>query len=131
MHIGTDFAAPPSSYPSPPSLTPTRDGSLSHSPNIMGGSGVVNADGIGELNYQRALDLARQSEGELDQTVKEYLEAAIRVIWQKVARQPDTYVLTNDEFAVFNFYQARFRGNELAQRAIARYWRVARRQEGS
>ena len=91
----------------------------------------MNADGIGELNYQRALDLARQSEGELDQTVKEYLEAAIRVIWQKVARQPDTYVLTNDEFAVFNFYQARFRGNELAQRAIARYWRVARRQEGS
>ncbi|EME84296.1 uncharacterized protein MYCFIDRAFT_182312 [Pseudocercospora fijiensis CIRAD86] len=82
---------------------------------------AVNIDGIGELNYQRAVDIARNSEGELDARVSAYLETAISDIWTRINISPDSYLMTQDEFAVFNFYRARFKG-EVAETAVARYW---------
>ena len=89
----------------------------------MGGNGVTNVDGVGILTYQRAIDIARNTEGELDPTVSAYLEQAIVDIWNRVNENPDTYVLSRDEFAVFNYYIRRFEESTAAQQAIARYWR--------
>ncbi|TKA79872.1 hypothetical protein B0A55_03676 [Friedmanniomyces simplex] len=69
----------------------------------MGGSST-NVDGVGALNYQRALDIARNTEGDLDPNVREYLERALTEIWSRVQQHPDSYILSKDEFAVFNFY---------------------------
>jgi len=93
--------------------------------NTMGGNNS-NVDGVGDLNYQRALDIARNTEGKLDPTVNNFLETAIRDIWGRIQTQPDTYVLTKDEFAVFNFFVRRFDRFSETERAIARYWQNAR-----
>ncbi|KAK5134245.1 hypothetical protein LTR08_006788 [Meristemomyces frigidus] len=84
-----------------------------------------NVDGVGALNYQRAIDIARNTEGDLDPTVNEYLERAVADIWGRIGSEPDSYLLSKDEFAVFNFYIRRFEGVPQAQQAVARYWRHA------
>ncbi|RYO94309.1 hypothetical protein DL766_005151 [Monosporascus sp. MC13-8B] len=70
-----------------------------------------------------ALEVARDSpEGSQDPKVCSILDTALAQIWAKLQAQPDTYVMTRDEFAVFNFFQYRFIGNELAVAARKRYW---------
>lgn len=127
MHFLIDPPDLSSSYPSPPSNSSSPISRLS-SPNgyIMGGSNGNNVDGVGALNYQRAIDIARNTEGELDPTVNEYLERALSDIWGRIQAQPETYVLTKDEFAVFNFFILRFDGLSQAEHAVARYWQNAR-----
>lgn len=88
-------------------------------------AGETKIDGVGVLTYQRALDLARNAEGDLDPSVNQYLEDALNDIWSNINAQPDSYVLSKDEFAVFNFYAQRFEGQQIAQQAIERYWRTA------
>ena len=71
----------------------------------------------------QALEVARDSsEGARDPTVVHILETAIGEIWGRIEAAPDTYVMTRDEFAVFNYFQDRFEGLELASAARGRYW---------
>lgn len=85
--------------------------------------GTNGATGIrGQLSIQTALDIARNSEGEVEATISAYLEACLQILWAKLSQEPDTYVLTKDEFALFNYFRARFANSELAQRAIWRFW---------
>lgn len=79
-------------------------------------------DGIGQLTYQRAIDIARNTEGDLDPSVTAYLEEAVTEIQRRLDAQPDSYLLTMDEFAVFNYFRSRFQG-DAAERAVDRYWR--------
>lgn len=88
----------------------------------MGANTNVNVDGVGVLNYQRAIDVARNTEGDLDPTVSAYLEGALNDIWRRISAQPDSYIMTKDEFAIFNFYRRRFEDNDIAEHAVARYW---------
>jgi hypothetical protein len=88
----------------------------------MGAINNVHVDGLGTLDYQSAIDIARNSEGELDPTVSAFLELALTDIWGRISLNPTTYIMTKDEFAVFNFYRARFENNEVAEQAVARYW---------
>lgn len=97
----------------------------------MGGNGQVTVDGVGQLNYQRAIDIARNTEGELDSNVKQYLEDAIATIWSNIQAQPETYVLTKDEFPVFNYYRKRFDDDPIAEQAVDRYWRNTEQQPSS
>jgi len=70
-----------------------------------------------------ALEVARDSsEGAQDPTVVDILETALTEIWVKIQDQPETYVMTRDEFAVFNLFQTRFEGNAVAAAARSRYW---------
>ena len=89
----------------------------------MAGTGASNVDGVGALTYQRAIDIARNTEGELDPNVKTYLDGAVRDIWNRVLQQPGSYILSKDEFAVFNFYRRQFEGDTRAEQAVDRYWR--------
>ncbi|UKZ61966.1 uncharacterized protein TrAtP1_003227 [Trichoderma atroviride] len=71
----------------------------------------------------QALEIARESpDGASDPTVSTILEQALQQIWRKVEAQPDSYIMSRDEFAVFNFFQHRFNGNKMAVTARKRYW---------
>ena len=71
----------------------------------------------------QALEIARESpNGANDPTVSKILERALAAIWGKVQAQPESYVMSRDEFAVFNFFQYRFKGDETAVSARKRYW---------
>jgi hypothetical protein len=72
---------------------------------------------------RQALERARNCEdGTVDAQTTALLEAAITELWTRIQRDPDTYVLTRDEFALFNYFLERYRGSTVAQRAVARFW---------
>ncbi|KAI8624822.1 hypothetical protein F5Y19DRAFT_480201 [Xylariaceae sp. FL1651] len=71
----------------------------------------------------QALEIARESpDGARDPTISNLLESALASIWGKVHAQPDSYIMSRDEFAIFNFFQHRFQGNKMAIAARRRYW---------
>ena len=70
-----------------------------------------------------ALEIARDSpEGAQDPGIIAILEEALSEIWDRIQAEPTTYVMTRDEFAVFNYFQSRFEGDEVAAEARRRYW---------
>ncbi|KAK2599679.1 hypothetical protein N8I77_011413 [Diaporthe amygdali] len=70
-----------------------------------------------------ALEIARDSpDGSRYPVVSDILESALTQLWDRVTAQPESYVMSRDEFAVFNFYQHRFVGNKLAFAARMRFW---------
>lgn len=70
-----------------------------------------------------ALEVARDSpDGARDPIVCGILESALSQTWERVLANPEGYVMTSGEFAVFNFYQHRFVGNKLAVAARRRFW---------
>jgi len=76
-----------------------------------------------DASVAQALEIARESpDGSSDPTISKILEAALTRIWDKVERNPNTYIMTRDEFAVFNFFQYRFTGDKRAVSARKRYW---------
>ncbi|KAG5986561.1 hypothetical protein E4U43_005460 [Claviceps pusilla] len=71
----------------------------------------------------QALEIARESpDGASDPTVSKILEHSLSQIWGRVQSQPDSYVMSRDEFSVFNFFQHRFVGDKDAIAARKRYW---------
>ncbi|KAF5620985.1 peptide-N4-(n-acetyl-beta-glucosaminyl)asparagine amidase A [Fusarium sp. NRRL 52700] len=76
-----------------------------------------------DASVAQALEIARESpDGSSDPTISKILETALTRIWGKVEMHPDSYVMTRDEFAVFNFFQYRFGDNKNAVKARKRYW---------
>ncbi|KAF5593800.1 hypothetical protein FPCIR_5127 [Fusarium pseudocircinatum] len=79
-----------------------------------------------DSSVAQALEIARESpDGSSDPTIKKILENALTRIWSKVEMQPDSYVMTRDEFAVFNFFQDRFINSANTKKAVdarKRYW---------
>ncbi|KAG4266475.1 hypothetical protein FPRO03_01759 [Fusarium proliferatum] len=74
----------------------------------------------------QSLEIARESpDGASYPSIREILESALEEIWAKVQDQPDSYVMTRDEFAVFNFFQHRFAGDKMAISARKRFWEAA------
>ncbi|CAP92851.1 hypothetical protein E8E15_001716 [Penicillium rubens] len=73
---------------------------------------------------RQALEHARECEdGPVNAQSAAVLEAAITELWNRIQAQPESYVLTPDEFALFNYFLAtRYRGSTVAQRAVARFW---------
>jgi hypothetical protein len=86
----------------------------------MGGSSDM--DGYGYLTLQRALDIARNSEGGVDPAITEFLEKKLGELWARLQAAPNSYIFTKDEFALFNYYRARFGSSEIARSATQRFW---------
>jgi hypothetical protein len=86
------------------------------------GNNAEYIEGIGYKTLQEALDLARNSNGVVDPRINTYLEKKISELWSKLNAQPNTYIFTKDEGALFNYYRQRFQGSQVAQNAIARFW---------
>lgn len=75
------------------------------------------------LTVARALEIIRTSEdGQVPSSVNAVLERTLGEIWHRIQMEPATYVMTKDEFTIFNRYRARFSTNRLAQQAVARFW---------
>ncbi|KAF4502726.1 hypothetical protein FAGAP_1029 [Fusarium agapanthi] len=80
----------------------------------------------------QSLEIARESpDGASYPSIREILESALEEIWTKVQDQPDSYIMTRDEFAVFNFFQHRFAGDKMAMTARKRYWQAAALMDSS
>jgi hypothetical protein len=103
-----------------------RASSPNHCHNALGFETLVspvmtNTASISDV--RRALDRARNSDdGRVDPQISTILETAIGELWRKIQAQPDSYVLSRDEFALFNYFRERFRGSPIAQRAVERFW---------
>ncbi|KAL2011829.1 hypothetical protein VTN00DRAFT_4547 [Thermoascus crustaceus] len=87
--------------------------------------GIVMTNTASRLDrdaVRRALEEARNSEdGHISPQTSAILENAIGELWNKIQRQPE-YILSRDEFALFNYFRDRFRGSPIAQRAVERFW---------
>ncbi|KAI1149153.1 hypothetical protein F4825DRAFT_431593 [Nemania diffusa] len=71
----------------------------------------------------QALEIARESpEAASHGAVRDMLETALASIWGRIQADECGYVMSRDEFAIFNFFQDRFRNNPVAIRARKRYW---------
>ncbi|KIX97038.1 uncharacterized protein Z520_07152 [Fonsecaea multimorphosa CBS 102226] len=77
-----------------------------------------------ETTVRQALQMAQNSPtGELDPQILQILENYLTQLWGRIQAQPETYVMTVLEFAVFNLFRARAEfQNETARKAISRYW---------
>jgi hypothetical protein len=82
---------------------------------------MTNSPSTAEI--RGALDRARNSDdGRIDAQTSAILESAIGELWRKIQAQPESYVLSRDEFSLFNYFRERFRGSPIAQRAVERFW---------
>jgi hypothetical protein len=88
--------------------------------NLLPKMGGNEVDGY--FTIQRALEIARNSEGVVDPTVSSCLERSLRDVWARLEADPDNYILTKDEFALFNYFRHRFTNSNTAQRAVHRFW---------
>ncbi|KAL7923646.1 hypothetical protein ACQKWADRAFT_40056 [Trichoderma austrokoningii] len=73
----------------------------------------------------QALEIARESpDGASDPTVSNILQLAIKSIWDKVEAQPNSYIMSRNEFAVFNFFQYSVTDEKasMAMAARKRFW---------
>ncbi|KAH0013238.1 hypothetical protein KCU86_g8613, partial [Aureobasidium melanogenum] len=107
---------------SPQSRTRQYSSSSSASDVSMAQRDSMDIDITGVLDIQRALDIARNTEGDLDCSVAKYLEEQLAEVWGRLESRPNSYVLSKDEFAIFNYFVGRYRDSEVAERAIARFW---------
>ena len=83
----------------------------------MGGSST------NQLTLTKALEIAKDNQnGQIPSAVTTLLERSIGDTWRKIQAQPNTYVMTKDQFAVFSYYRGRYDNNPIAQHAVARFW---------
>ncbi|MCJ1242773.1 hypothetical protein MMC14_010782 [Varicellaria rhodocarpa] len=75
------------------------------------------------LSTLRALEIVRNSEPDnVSPNAIAKLESANREIWARIKAKPDSYVMSENEFAVFNFYRGPFMDSEVGCRAVGRFW---------
>ncbi|PSN68898.1 hypothetical protein BS50DRAFT_489673 [Corynespora cassiicola Philippines] len=87
----------------------------------MGGNAEYIA-GYGYLSLSQAVNIAQNSEGGVDQRLAQFLEKKLGEVWTRLQAQPSTYIFPADEFALFNYYKARFGDSELVRNATKRFW---------
>lgn len=76
------------------------------------------------MTLRQAINIAQNSQSDrLDPQVARILEEALQRIWRSIQARPNSYVMTELEFSVFNRYRSRPQfGGEVAQKAVSRYW---------
>ncbi|XHF96961.1 hypothetical protein AWENTII_000571 [Aspergillus wentii] len=91
----------------------------------------VTSDSVCKPSVKDALERARDhGPGPIHPDTKEILDNAMAEVKQKLERQPDSYVLTGDEFALFNYLRAEFKG-PIWQKAVERFWNNYKGTNGS
>ncbi|KAI1372885.1 hypothetical protein F4677DRAFT_431065 [Hypoxylon crocopeplum] len=81
---------------------------------------------VNEEMVAQALDAARETpDGFREPVVRHLLEVALTQIWKRIEAQPKSYIMSRNEFAVFNFFQfldLTPRQAIMAMTARANYW---------
>ncbi|KAG4441417.1 hypothetical protein IFR05_003104 [Cadophora sp. M221] len=84
---------------------------------------LVSKDDSASSLVAQALENARDNpDGVQNPAFATILETELTNIWRKIEAQPRSYVMTREEFSVFNYFQGRFAGHEYAAAARRRYW---------
>jgi len=93
-----------------------------HSPKIRQFHKMGGPSG-NQLTLAKALEIAKENQnGQIPPAVNTLLERSISDTWRRIQAQPNTYIMTKDQFAVFTYYRARYDNNSVAQHAVARFW---------
>lgn len=87
----------------------------------MGGN-TENLAGYGQLSLGKAVHIAQNSDGGIDQSLAQFLEKRLAEVWAKLNAQPTSYVLPADEFALLNYYRPRFGESAVVKEATKRFW---------
>lgn len=115
-------------YLLPPALSTVHGASVPYAPGDSISLGTHTAFAMpaaskDQSSIRQALERARNcDDGTVDAQTTTVLEAAIAELWLRIQAEPDSYVLSSDEFALFNYFLKRYRGSSVAQRAVARFW---------
>ena len=85
-----------------------------------------------QTRVREALQIAQNSTtGLIDYGSAQSLENYLRETWGRVLAHPNTYIMTELEFAVFNHFRARAEyQNETARKAVQRFWDSRRASDG-
>lgn len=82
------------------------------------------------LTVTKALEVAKEHQpGQVPPAAATLLERHISDIWPRIQAHPTTYVMTKEQFAVFNYYRSRYDNNAVAQQAVTRFWNNSRSDE--
>lgn len=78
----------------------------------------------GQLTIPEAINIIEQHQpGDIIHlAVTRFLGQKLDQIWNRVRAQPATYMLTKEEFAVFDYHRDIFGENEIVQQALQRFW---------
>ncbi|KAI0402254.1 hypothetical protein F4802DRAFT_600318 [Xylaria palmicola] len=91
--------------------------------HVSGGHEAVQHSNSISDQVLMALDIAREEpDATNDENIRNILESALSDIWERVLANESTYIMSRDEFAIFNFFQYRFRDNTVAKEARRRFW---------
>ena len=86
-------------------------------------------------SINQLLEMVRNSEpGQEPATARAELEEAIRTLWSRIRANSSSYVMSKDEFALFNYYRSRYSsGSDAAISASAtkRFWDHHRGPDGA
>ncbi|KAK4179321.1 hypothetical protein QBC36DRAFT_385239 [Triangularia setosa] len=84
---------------------------------------MILREHVTPVSVMQALDIAQESEkGAMEPTIVKIITDAYNKIWNKIATRPDLYLMTQQEFTVFNYFQSCWPDKEIAKKAVARYW---------
>ena len=85
---------------------------------------MANSSGnSADITISRALELVRTTEmANVPPAAVVALDEAITALWSRIQANPNTYVMSKEEFGVFNYFRTRFIDSDVAKSAVARYW---------
>ncbi len=74
-----------------------------------------------QLSVPEALQIAKYNNG-VPPAIPALVEDVFNDLWRRIQAQPADYVMTKEEFAVFNYYRSRLSNDSMIQNAISRFW---------
>jgi hypothetical protein len=79
------------------------------------------------MSIRQALEIARNSESAVDPNISAYLWSSVCNLWAKLEAAPDSYLMDEDEFALFTYFRYNYSNSQVAQSATRRFWDNYRR----
>ena len=77
-----------------------------------------------QSSLAEALKIAKNnSNGPGNSQALQTVERASNDIWRRIQAKPATYIMTETEYSVMNYFQERYKHNDLYQKAVARFWK--------
>jgi hypothetical protein len=84
--------------------------------------GTEHITGYNNIPLAQAVHIAQNSVGGVDRRLAAFLEKKLDEVWRRLRAKPDSYIFSQDEFALFNYYQSWFTKQDILRNAIKRYW---------
>lgn len=78
-----------------------------------------------EATLRRYLQMVQDNpEGTVPQAVDDTLRRELEILWRKIIRAPDSYIMTQLEGKLFNAFRSdlQVRNPRIVQKALQRYW---------